>query len=454
MKLFTLATAGLICCCFASCTNNKSAESIVHIKGQLIDLGNDTQRMSYNGASSALGDSKDFELILDSAGCFDTILTIKEPAYFNISRNTLYLTPGDDLTMKITPKNKEAEFSGKGAEVNNYMKYRLFPKGGSFLEAGRYIKKDFNATKTTIDSLAAIRFNELDTLKNASETFKKLERARITGDIINSYISYASYSGMFSEVKTEEEFNNKFKEFAQSIISEVNPLFKEIAPEEFLDVAVVRDVMSYSSDSAYTAWFEGITIPERAKELFKCEEEVGKLRGEASKEVINEVNGFVRTIKNEDFAFELNNKINQVSKLLPGQLAPDIQMEDVNGNLKRLSDFKGKIIYVDLWATWCGPCIQESPAFEALSKKYTDKDIIFLPISTDTEGIKWHEYLNAHHKELTQYHSQDKALKTEWGIFYIPRFILIDKEFNIINAYAPRPSSEEINSIIDEALNK
>ena len=129
-------------------------------------------------------------------------------------------------------------------------------------------------------------------------------------------------------------------------------------------------------------------------------------------------------------------------------------MLDVEGNVKHLADFKGKVIYIDLWATWCGPCIQESPAFEALGKKYVGKDIVFLPVSTDTSSIPWLRYLDGHKKELTQYHSNDVALKESWAIMYIPRFILIDKDFNIVNAYAPRPSSEEIVTLIDSVLNK
>lgn len=452
---FSILSTFLICALTACTGNNKSTENdTVHIKGRLINMGSNTVRMSYNGAASELGDSRDIELQLDSAGHFDTIITIKEPTYFNISRNTLYLTPGDDLTVKITPNNDEAEFSGVGAEVNNYMKYRLFPKGGSYLQAGANIKKDFATTKVVIDSLANLRTTELNTLQNASDEFKKLEKARITADIINSYICYASYSSLFRGMKTEEEFNKKFKEFSQTIAPEVNPLFKQIAPEGFLDVAVVRDVISYSADSTLTAWFEGVTIPQRTKELISCTTEVGKLRGEASKEVIDEVSTFAQNIQNKDFKTEVVSKIEQVSKLLPGQPAPDIEIEDIKGNKQMLSDFKGKVIYLDLWATWCGPCIQESPAFEALSKKYTRKDIIFLPVSTDTDTPKWLNYLDEHHKDLTQYHSTDKALKTEWAIFYIPRFILIDKNFTIINAYAPKPSSEEITPIIDAVLNK
>ena len=87
----------------------------VHLKGQLTDMGTVDVPMRYDGASSLLGNSRDILLHTDSAGYFDTIVTIKEPAYYSICRNTLYLTPGDDLTLKITQSNQEAEFQGIGA---------------------------------------------------------------------------------------------------------------------------------------------------------------------------------------------------------------------------------------------------------------------------------------------------------------------------------------------------
>lgn len=447
MKIAILATA-LTCCCLASYAGNET----VRIKGQLVDMGRKAI-MNYNGAASMLGDSRDMPLNVDAEGKFDTTFVLKEPTYFSISRNTLYLTPGDDLTVKITQSNSEAEFSGKGAEVNIYMKKRLFPKGGSFLEAGSNIKKDFATTKVTIDSLAAIRYAELDKL-TASDEFKSLEKARITADVINSYISYGSYSRMFNGIKDETEYKAKWNEFSQTLAPLLNPLYKEIVDEKMLDVAVVRDVLSYATESAGAAWFEGITLPERTKELYACDEKVSELRREASQKVVNDVNTYLKNVKNKDFADELYAKIAQVGKLLPGQTAPDLVLQDVDGNTRKLSDFKGKMIFVDLWATWCGPCIQESPAFEALGKKYANEEIVFLPVSTDNNTKIWLSYLKAHKKELTQYFSQDKALKNDWAIFYIPRFILIDKNFKIVDAYAPRPSSDEINALIDATLKK
>lgn len=455
MKKLTLMATAAICCCLFSCQtgNKQETENTVHLKGQLIDMGTQNVRMRFNGAASMLGDSRDILLQTDSAGVFDTIFVLKEPAYFNISRNTLYLTPGDDMTIKVTQSNKDAEFSGKGAEANNYMKFRLFPKGGSYLESGDNIREDFSATKALIDSLAAVRMQELNALKEVSDEFKKLETARIKADVINSFTSYASYSRMFDGVKTEEEIQVKWNEFSVTLTPDVAPLYKEVMDEDLLDVAVVRDVLSYLEDSTLTAlWFKDITVPDRTTELYATAAIVGNLRNDASAETIDKAKAYLETMKNEDFKTELDNKIAQASKLLPGQPALDFEMTDKEGNVKRLSDFKGKVIYIDLWATWCGPCIQESPAFEALGKKYAGKDIVFLPISKDSTTKPWLSYLNAHKKELTQYHSNDVALNDDWAIMYIPRFILIDRDFKIINAYAPRPSSEEISSVIDAAL--
>ena len=88
--------------CF-SCSEKKTT---VHLKGQLKGMG-PQEVMRYNGAVSMVGDSRDVLLNTDSEGRFDTIIELSEPEYFSISRNTLYLTPGDDLEMVITENNNE-----------------------------------------------------------------------------------------------------------------------------------------------------------------------------------------------------------------------------------------------------------------------------------------------------------------------------------------------------------
>lgn len=105
------------------------------------------------------------------------------------------------------------EFLGIGVEVNNYMKFCFFLKGGFYLEVGGNLCGDFVFIKVLVDSLVVICMYILDMLSNVFDVFKKLEIVWIKVDIINSYICYVSYLRMFVEVKNEEEMWVKWNEF-------------------------------------------------------------------------------------------------------------------------------------------------------------------------------------------------------------------------------------------------
>src|SRR6516165_7654652 len=66
--------------------------------------------------------------------------------------------------------------------------------------------------------------------------------------------------------------------------------------------------------------------------------------------------------------------------------APDWQLSDVDGKPVKLSDFKGKVIILDFWATWCPPCRAEIPGFVAIQKKYADKGLTVVGVSVDQQG--------------------------------------------------------------------
>lgn len=449
-KINQIALLALFCA-GTVCNANAQKASTVHIYGQLLDMGTREVPLKFDGAASLVGDSRNILLHTDAEGRFDTIINLKEPTYYSICRNTMYLTPGDDLKVKITQNNQEAEFSGKGAEVNNYMKFRLFPKGGSFLEGGSNVRKDFASTKALIDSLATVRREQLNALTGATKKFKELEGARITGDVLNSYLCYASYSRISRNVKTSEEFMQKADSFYQTITPYVKPLFAQLAKDEYLDVAVVRGVLEYlnSPESAtQKKWAEGINMTNRMKELYGTTIEVSKLRTHINEEVLNKAKAYAASLKNADFAAELNEKIAQAGKLVKGQPAIDFEMVGTDGKTYHLSDFKGKTLYLDFWATWCGPCIQESPYFEAMAKEMKDKDITFIPISMDTNKKAWQSFITAHKKELPQYNSTDEVLSSGWIIYGIPRFVVIDKDFHIVNAFAPRPSEDAAKKLL------
>lgn len=448
-----MLAAGIVAV-LSGCTTEEASH--IHLKGKLVGMPNRMVMMSYDGASSMLGNSKDIALHLDAEGCFDTIISLKAPAYYNISRNTLYLSPGDDLDIKITQKNAEAEFSGKGAEANLYLKNRLFPHAGSYLHGGVNMKENFAQTHRFIDSMAMARREQLNNLQKVSKEFKKMENARISADVLNSYSYYPTYANIYAQVNKAPEVairKHQVDSFYTSLASEMRPLVEELNHSTVLDVAVVRSVLgSLMNDRQLKGWSEGMEFVPEVKDLLMASRWIDRLNGHVDVSVINGATDFAQTIGNEEYAQEILLKVKNAGKLLPGQPAIDFSLSDIEGNNYSLSDFKGKVLYVDFWATWCGPCTKESPYFESLAKKFIDKDVLFLPISMDNSKKTWSKYLKSHSKELVQYHSIDPILKNEWCIKGIPRFVLIDKNFNIVNAYAERPSDTAICEKIQDLL--
>ena len=168
--------------------------------------------------------------------------------------------------------------------------------------------------------------------------------------------------------------------------------------------------------------------------------------------------GFIalEKIDMEQMAKYFEHTITSFDKLpKPGEAAIDFRYPDRNGNEYALTDFKGKLVYVDVWATWCGPCVREIPHLINLEKDYHDMDIVFLSVSVDDNKEAWEKMLDDYNMGGVQIIG-DKGWQTgimqSYAINGIPRFMLFNKEGNIISLMAPRPSSEGIRTLIDQYL--
>jgi peroxiredoxin len=119
----------------------------------------------------------------------------------------------------------------------------------------------------------------------------------------------------------------------------------------------------------------------------------------------------------------------------PGQPAPEFTMNDTVGNAVSLSSFKGQLVLVDFWASWCGPCRAENPNVVAASKKYNNKGFTVLGVSLDTDKLKWFDAiakdgLTWHH--VSDLAGWDNAAAKQYGVMSIPANFLVDKEGKII----------------------
>ena len=121
-----------------------------------------------------------------------------------------------------------------------------------------------------------------------------------------------------------------------------------------------------------------------------------------------------------------------------------------------LSEYKGKYVLVDLWASWCVPCIKEMPAMQALRQKYPLDKIVFVSVSLDTNIEAWLNRLNQLHCDnLSSYlllNKDQAVLVKEIGLSTIPRYLLYDKEGKMINVDAPLPSEPQLKELLDKLL--
>ncbi|MCX5677812.1 MAG: TlpA disulfide reductase family protein [Candidatus Omnitrophica bacterium] len=134
-------------------------------------------------------------------------------------------------------------------------------------------------------------------------------------------------------------------------------------------------------------------------------------------------------------------------------VAPDISLRDMNGNTVKLSDFKGKVIILDFFATWCPPCRQEIPDFIALQKQHAEQGFVMIGVSlTPQEDVKpFAEKLGMNYTILI---GDDKANAAYGPIRSIPTTFIIDKKFNIVKKYIGYRPKDTFENDIGELLSK
>ncbi len=145
---------------------------------------------------------------------------------------------------------------------------------------------------------------------------------------------------------------------------------------------------------------------------------------------------------NETYKLALKNHIDNANKLSKGTAVPDIKLKDIKGNDVSLNDYKGKVIYIDFWATWCVPCLVNMPDSKKLMEEF--KEITFLYININDNRKNWENYLKEK-KEITNIHLYANEFTTSeifklFNFKSIPHYILIDKDFKFYDSNAKSPS--------------
>jgi cytochrome c biogenesis protein CcmG/thiol:disulfide interchange protein DsbE len=137
--------------------------------------------------------------------------------------------------------------------------------------------------------------------------------------------------------------------------------------------------------------------------------------------------------------------------------APNLCLEDLRGKKWELKHFKGKVVFLNFWATWCSPCKEEMPSMEELYKQFKDKDFVFLAISVDYAGVKpVKEYIEKNRYTFPVLIDPKGKTLDLFGVRGIPTTFLIDQKGGLIGkAIGPRDwKKSEVVSIVNLLLEK
>lgn len=453
MKKFIAVTA--LCAIFYACTEKKPEYTI--ISGKLTNTP--------EGKFTIIGSGFKKEIIPNVDGTFVDTLMLTYNGVYRVARQPFYLHKGKNLSFEADVKNMEKiTFSGDLAPENDYI---VKKRKISDEIIGRL--RDFYSLEETpfiqkLDSLKAKQIALLNQTTFQTEGFKEKELKEID---YQRDIYLSNYENNHQSLSENEAFkvSDNFPKLSITDYDNAedyyfSPSYRTLTINKFANDGYKEYEKEFGNE-----YNEGNFYKHLIKN-FKKIKSANIKNGIAANELIYGIspsnpileelyNEMMANVTDEYVKEDITEKYNTVKVLTKGNPSPKFNFENHKGGNTSLDDLKGKFVYVDVWATWCGPCIAEIPHLKKVEKQYHGKNIEFVSISIDEKKNydKWKQFVDSEGLVGVQLFA-DNAWQSEfvkkYAINGIPRFILIDTEGNIINADAPRPSNPELIKVFDE----
>lgn len=411
-----------------------------------------SKHLEFNEKKDYLDDSK--KIIISELT--DTIKNITE-GYYTFSDRMhacgFYVKPNANIHVTLNTQDfiRTIQFTGNHVKENNYLK-------DFFLQ-----KRDLGR-KMSIQHLAYLNEKEfihlLDSIKNIR---LKLLAKHNKEQTLDKHFTYLEKNRLFYEFASRMESYEAYRQYAlQDSTFKVSPTFynyrKKVEFEN--ENLIVVPSYHYYLESYYQKQANKIAEKDSIDVYVSYLNLVGKkVKNKRIKERLlysyaiqnlkdtkNRNNFFTsyRTYaKDSAFVNDVSKRFKEINRLNPGQKAPNFNLPNIQGEHIKLSDFKGKYVYIDIWATWCAPCVMQMPYLDKLKEKYKD-DIVFIGISTDGFKGTWEKFLKVNHVKGIQLHAgDDETFKALYKAQSVPKFLLINPEGKISTADAPKPSETE-----------
>ena len=354
---------------------------------------------------------------------------------------TVWLEDGNPWTTKL--KWNELHFEGAGADINNYLNRRwmheIYFRDYYVMSEAAYLER---LEQVVQEREKILRERDLDPNYTAREMkrihwlrgYYLAQMASRVDERAEKIVLSEKYLGELKEVAKEETVCWGIPEYPEAI---KRALFALAGEEEKTSDAVGRmqRVLKLATEN----------YKDKRLVEYIVHKSVMEYAGQKGLDGASELDRVHRAcVERNDYVMAYEKMYDVCKKLFKGQPAISFTFQDTTGNEVSLSDFMGKYVYIDIWATWCGPCNAELPYLAKLEKALEGKNICFVGISCDFELENWKAFVKEEKLGGVQvYMNGDKEFMNAVLCNSVPRFMLIDREGKYIDANMTRPSNPE-----------
>jgi thiol-disulfide isomerase/thioredoxin len=403
-----------------------------------------------------------FELPIDKKNEVKGVITAARGEYqmkIGEEYTPVFLKPNSNLNFTIDLKefDETISYSGSLAFENNALAKSMLAdenfnenaKSNFGLNESEYSKKinDYTELKSTFFS------------KKMDEEFKDDALNKLKYKRFEMLLQYPSYHAYFTK-NDSFKVSDKYYDFMSEIDFSNAENFKGeniYIVSEFIEVKLKNSKVDKKDELAYE--IEKIKLINSIIENKELKNQYVSVNYKSQfiyspnpKRISEEL---LKLVSSDKLKNEVTSYLNQLETLSEGKAAPEFKLLCADGKIKSLTDYRGKYVYIDVWATWCGPCKKELPSYETLKADYKGKNVEFVSVCVWDEKSKWEKFLTEKklNGEQLFIEGQKSSFVENYMIQGVPTFILIDTQGNIISRNAERPSDKAIRMRLDKLMN-
>lgn len=395
-------------------------------------------------------------LMPDGHGGYVDSVEIATPMYASLYCNNvmtqIWLKPGSNVAVTIGATPGERSFAGDNADVNSFLNGESGYRFATINDTGRDEADFLHFT----DSLDIVNHQLLASVA-LPDDFKAQESTRIFYENVRTLASYPDFHPRLkredSDYRPSDEYYKKLRDAAVYDSS----LLNSKAYTNFISASLGRlshhAFPELNGIDRLTAYLDSCVKDHGvAQYIFNSRARSALTRG-GLEQAKPYVDAYPRYVTDSSMSAQFKRLYDEVSMLAPGQPSPVFDCESVDGTRHKLSDYAGRWLYIDIWATWCGPCRREIPYLKKLEERFADAPITFISISTDNDRDAWSTLVTEQKMggEQLRFDGHDKFMES-YKITGIPRFILIDPEGKIVDSDMSRPSSPSTAEKLERLL--